>query len=172
MASHVISPFKTHLTFYSTTPTPAATSARPQITLLSGLRRSLALGLNFPLAVLSTIGLRLLYGNPWRLYLQPVDIQDVKAKRTMLEDVPMSKNAAASEEIIRATRASGKGLADVMHVRGLCALASDINTMIMGAKELEACKRGELLWLIEERHKFRDGPEGQVLPFSRGGPIS
>lgn len=168
-------PFQVHLTFFSTTPTAlAATNARPHITLLSGLRRSLAIGLNFPAAVLVTISLRLLYGSPWNLFLRPVDVRAVKTRRTMLEDVHVRffADVVTQGSLLRDIRASGKGVADTLHVLGLWRVAADANNGILKLSDTEACRKGELLWQVEERRKLRDGMHGEVLPFLRGGPIS
>lgn len=91
----------------------------------------------------------------------------------MLEDVPIQAGSSGvtREDMMGATRAAGKGLADRVHVRGLWAVCADVNG-ILGAKELEACKKGELMWHVAERRKVRDGGHGEVLPFMRGGPFS
>ena len=167
-------PFHTHLTFFSTTPTPSAlTSSHPRITLLSGLKASLRLGLNFPVAVLTTLALRFTYGSALNLYLRPVDVRSVRTKRTMLEDmrVKTGVNGSTRHDVLDAARKERKDWGDQLHVLGLWGIAAD-GKGLLGARELEASRKGELMWLVEEKRRVR-GRDGEgVLPFSRGGPLS
>ena len=165
-------PFQVHITFYSTTPTPeAAKTGRPHITVLSGLRRSLALGRNFPGALLSAVVLRLLYGSPWNLYLRPVDVQALRQRRTMLEDVTLPSENLTRDELTRALFQADKGVLDRVHALHLWSIGADVDSGTLSADDVGACRRGELLWRLEEKRRYSDGPKGEVLPFRRGGPI-
>jgi hypothetical protein len=173
-------PFQIHLTFYSTTPTPASASTLPspgpRITLLSGLRRSLALGLNFPAAVLNTLAIRLLYGSPYNLFLLPVAVRAVRARRTMLEDVPVPPADGGLRGLVHALLVARKGAADIVHVCTLWLFgaavprrAAHYDGTALDWPALDACRKGTFFWDVERRRRYRDA--GDVLPFWRGGPI-
>lgn len=179
------SPFQTHLIFFSTTPRLPAQN--PVITLTSGFRRSLALGLNFPLAILTTLTLRLAYGSPLSLYLRPVSIRHVTSKRTMLENVKMhytrlnsspsnqGRTGVGQHEVLSCVQMAGLGLADQIHIFGIWAVAAACRgewENVMSKSHVEMCRSGTLMWDVERRRKFRDGDEGEVLPLRRGGPYS
>jgi hypothetical protein len=159
-------PFQIHLTFYSTTPTPAAASTLPspgpRITLLSGLRRSLALGLNFPAAVLNTLAIRLLYGSPYNLFLLPVAVRAVRARRTMLEDVPVPPADGGLRGLVHALLVARKGAAVPRR-------AAHYDGTALDWPALDACRKGTFFWDVERRRTYPDA--GDVLPFWRGGPI-
>ena len=167
-------PFQTHLTFFSTTPTAsAASTGRPIITLRSGLHQALRLGLNFPAAVLATLGLRFAYGSPFNLYMRPVDVRAVHSRQSMLEDVSIESGASGvtRQELMKAARRARKDMFDQLHVLGLWTLGARVDGLL-GPRDVQASRDGTLLWAVQERRQLRDGPHGEVLPLLRGGPIS
>lgn len=183
--SQPLTPFQIHLTYFSTTPTPNPSAEFPRITLLSGLRRSLALGLDFPVALLTTVSLRLLYGSPWTLYLRPVSIRHVTIHRTMLEDVNVQyaslspgtgpSTGVGRHELMSSVRMAGLGLVDQVHAWGLHAVSAGVGGNrdgILTKNDVEMARQGRLMWDVERRRRYRSGAKGEVLPLSRGGPIS
>ena len=90
----------------------------------------------------------------------------------MLEDVDVDAGTkgASRKQLLHAVRS--KGIFDRLHVLGLWALAADVNSGTFSTAELEASRSGELLWMVEERRRHRDGAHGEILPLWRGGPVS
>ncbi|KAI9727622.1 MAG: hypothetical protein M1828_005850 [Chrysothrix sp. TS-e1954] len=165
-------PFATHLSFFA-----SRSSQTLPLTLLSSLRASLALGLNFPLALALAISLRLLYGSPFTLYLASPTIASLprSSYRTQLEHVdtstlPQSRhdNGLDFGETMRHTK--GLSLTERTHVAMFWNLAADTRSNMVSMADLKAFQKGTVVWDIAKRRSSRDN--GQVLPFWRGGPFS
>lgn len=157
-AKSLSTPFKTHLSFFSHPPTGL-------ITLPSALRASLALGLNFPVSCLLSVGLPLLYGNTGFLSSQ-VNIEGVKVERPQLQSLgdPMGRAYSKGELLEQVKRDSW---VDWGHVLMFWNLSADERGMV-SADDVRGFQKGTVCYALAERRKSRD----DVVPFSRGGPFS
>lgn len=151
------SAFKRHLSYFDR-------DGNGIVTFGESLRASLALGLDFPVALISSIGLPLLYGNAGLLYSN-INVQHVKTERTMLEDVKLRQASYSRADLLQL--ASGSGWIDWFHVLSLWGLAAD-NSGRVSSDDVSLFQRGQLLPELERRRRDRSN----VLPLLRGGPIS
>lgn len=163
------SPFHRHLKHF-------ARATSNQITILSSLRAALALGLDFPVACILSIGLRVTYGSfP---FTSPIDIPSVppSSLRTQLEDAPVDKQQYSCADLVNLYRhsptSSQRGpirrAIDTGHVVSFWAMAADTKTHMVNAETLKKFQKGTWAEEIVERRRQRN----DVLPFWRGGPIS
>jgi hypothetical protein len=151
-----------------------------KITLLSSLRASLALGLDFPVALTLSIGLRLLYA-PFP-YLSPVDIPSVPQSywRTQLEDVKLTADTYTRADLLHLYQSSLKynrsdplsRSIDTMHVMSFWAMTADVSTGLVKRADVERFQEGDWERDVVKRRRTRRQGEGDVLPLWRGGPIS
>lgn len=164
------SPFLTHLSFFAVRSSGVQT--RPNIvTIGSSLKSSLAIGLDFPVACLLAIGLRLLYGNPSSLYLSAVNIDNIPQSklRYQLEDVNLDQKPNENFTLSEVSSwAKTKSLVNQAHIANLWTFAADTKTGLVSKRDIQAFQKGTWLWDLEKRRKSRQ----DVLPLWRGGPIS
>jgi hypothetical protein len=143
---------------------------------MSSLRAALALGLDFPVACILSIGLRVMYGAfP---YISPIDIPSIRSDstRTQLEDVPVVQTYFTRSELVDLYRGSSIGkqrglirrAIDMGHVISFWAMAADSKTHLVDANTLERFQRGTWADEVVQRRCRRV----DVLPLWRGGPIS
>jgi len=151
-----------------------------KITLLSSLRASLALGLDFPVALTLSIGLRILY-SPFP-YLSPVDIPSIPQSswRTQLEDAKLTSDTYTRADLLDLYHASPKynrsdpltRSIDTMHVISFWAMTADVDSGLVKRADVERFQQGEWEGEVVKRRRSRRRGEGDVLPLWRGGPIS
>lgn len=144
------------------------------MTLLSSLCASLRLGLNFPLSLALSLGLRLLYAaNP----LRPVDVHTLPARlqRTQLVQVPVARPAYSRRELFGMCAAhpdaqrSGS-LSDILdraHILSFWSMAARRDDLQVAAADLRRFQTGT--WEEDVAHRRRD--RNDVLPFWRGDPL-
>lgn len=154
------------------------------ITPYESLRGFLSLGLDFPVALISSIGLPLVYGNTGFLS-HKIDITKIPRHKqpTQLENVvvPTGKKEFTRTEVLgllhEEHQRSGEGLGmrkkwfDRSHVLGVWiigALTQGERKGKVDGKVLKAFMRGEFFEIVRERRRERS----DVLPLWRGGPIS
>ena len=134
------------------------------------MRANLSLGLDFPAALVGSIGIHCYYGNTRPFFFGPfrgIDIVRVKDERNMLEGIESS--ASSPSAIDRKTMIASSGattLLDRLHVWGLWALAANEQGKI-AMDDVRKYQEGTMLYDLEKRRKGRS----DVLPLSRGGPI-
>ena len=151
-----------------------------KITLLSSLRASLALGLDFPVALTLSIGLRILYA-PFP-YLSPVDIPSIPQSswRTQLEDAKLTVDTYTRADLLHLYHSSAKynrsdpltRSVDTMHVISFWAMTADVGSGLVSRRDVERFQAGEWEGEVVRRRRSRRRGEGDVLPLWRGGPIS
>jgi len=162
-------PFRRHLQQF-------AARDSSQITLLSSLRAALALGLDFPVACILAIGLRVAYGSfP---FVKPVDIRSVPSAslRTQLEDVKVEKSHYTRSDLVKlynqspTSQNSGpiKRAIDASHVISFWAMTASTKTHLVDADSLKRFQTGAWADDVMERRRRRS----DILPLWRGGPIS
>lgn len=152
--------FKRHLSFFDR-------NNDGLITLGESLRGNLALGLNFPVSVLFTIGQQLLYANTGFLGRTTIEIQHVKKERKLLEGVQVEpRKSHTRAELWDAVRE--RGWSEKANLIGLWVLAADAKTGLLKGEDVRLYQKGELLPVLQKRRSTRE----DVLPFWRGGPIS
>ena len=160
-------PFKRHLSFYDL-------DHNGVIYLSESLRANLSLGLDFPVALISAIGLQMYYGNTRPAFFGPLNGIDIsritsEQERTMLENVDFTFRTVGSgfdrRNLVEGSRAVS--MIDKMHVTGIWALAANKDGMV-SVQDVRSCQNGSILWEIQRRRRDR----ADVLPLSRGGPIS
>lgn len=177
--SSTLSPFQTHLSFFASARSPTV------ITLASALKSSLKLGLNFPVSLFLAVALRILYAE-FPYYWRPVDIERIPRNkwRTQLQgttiDADSHPQGFTITELLQITNrrenSGAKGLAkkliDQGHVVGFWAMAADVHTRRVSLEDLKRFQTGTWNDAVAARRRFRDGKEADVLPFTRGGPLS
>ncbi|KAK1921074.1 hypothetical protein DB88DRAFT_122767 [Papiliotrema laurentii] len=148
-----------------------------QITLLSSIKASLALGLDFPVACALSIGMRVLYA-PFP-YLSPINISSITPgqSRSQLEHAPDNQQYYSRADLVRSYWQSPREVGmvhtilDLMHVVSFWAIAADVRTGLVDADTLRAFQQGEWQQGVVRRRKSRRRDVGEVLPLWRGGPI-
>jgi hypothetical protein len=161
------SAFKRHLSFYDL-------DRNGVIYLSESLRANLSLGLDFPIALISAIGLQIYYGNTRPFIFGPLNGIDISRishvqERTMLENMDFTYRVVGSG-FDRQALVEGSGaqsLIDKLHVTGLWALAANADGLV-SMRDVRRCQDGSILWEIQKRRMDRS----DVLPLYRGGPIS
>ncbi|CAA9957850.1 hypothetical protein PTMSG1_01429 [Pyrenophora teres f. maculata] len=174
MSQTTFSAFQRHLLFFSTP------SARPRLTLTSALRASVKIGLDFPVAALLSLSLRILYA-PYPFFWAPIYIDEIPTSlhRTQLASatLPKAKPHYTCSELLALLHqseqggAAGKGwvkhMIDQGHVVGFWTMAADAGTHVVGSEDVERFQQGEWERAVVERRRGRS----DVLPWWRGGPI-
>jgi hypothetical protein len=160
--------FQKHLFFFSTPTNP------PRLTFLSALRAACALGLDFPVSVVLSLSLRLMYA-PFP-YLSSIDVNKIPQTlhRTQLSHATLSKSKTqytCSELLQLLDTEPQKGFLkhkiDQGHIVGFWAMAADARTHTVSKDDVERFQQGEWEEAVTKRRRSRD----DVLPFWRGGPI-
>ncbi|KAH7087517.1 hypothetical protein FB567DRAFT_525160 [Paraphoma chrysanthemicola] len=168
MSRQTFTAFQRHLRFFSTPTTP------PRLTILSSLRASLSLGLDFPVALLLSISLRLLY-TPYPRVFSPINIERIPRPwhRTQLEHAKIShQNYTCSELLALLHRSDGskfgwiKHKLDQGHVVGFWAMAADAKSHKVRSEDVQRFQAGEWEADVAKRRQGRD----DVVPLWRGGP--
>ncbi|KAI9639082.1 uncharacterized protein MKK02DRAFT_39359 [Dioszegia hungarica] len=160
--------FQRHLQYFSSSTTSQ------QITILSALRAGLQLGLDFPVALFLSIGIRVLYG---RTLISPVVISSIPphSHRTQLDTVPLDekKRSYSARDILalyaqdpKADRGLITSVLDRAHILSFWAIAARPDHMV-DAADLKRFRQGGWETDVVERRRGR----GDVLPLWRGGPI-
>jgi Caleosin related protein len=157
-------PFKRHLAFFDR-------NNDGFIYLGESIRGCLSLGLNLPISLGMAMGMQLVYGNVGSPLLGPlrgIEIRSVRNERYMLQRLTVvdeHKGTLTRDQLLDTTRK--RKLIDRAHVLGVWALAANQDGQL-SSHDLKLCQQGLLLPEIEKRREDRT----DVLPFSRGGPIS
>jgi hypothetical protein len=168
MSRQTFTAFQRHLLFFSTPTNP------PRLTFLSALRAACALGLDFPVSVVLSLSLRLMYA-PFP-FLSPIDVDKIPQPmhRTQLSHatLPKSKTEYTCSELLRLLDSEPqkgflKHKIDQGHVVGFWTMAADARTHKVSRDDVERFQQGEWEEAVTERRRSRD----DVLPFWRGGPI-
>ena len=150
------------------------------ITLLSSIKASLSLGLDFPVACGLSIGLKLLYSSfP---FTRPVDIPSIPNTqfRCQLEDISGEKTLYTRADLInlyystRSYKTNGivQRLIEYLHIHSFWMIAADAETHLVDSDTLKAFQQGEWQQRVVKRRRHRTEGKGEVLPLWRGGPIS
>lgn len=174
MSQNAYTAFQRHLIFFSTQTNP------PRLTFLSGLRASIALGLNFPVSVLLSLSVRLLYARfP---YITSPSIKEIPQSqhRSQLSSakIPDSKSEYTCSELLSLLQADHglhaeqrKGFLErrinEIHITSLWAIAANTRTHTVSREDVERFQQGEWEEAVAKRRRERE----DVLPFWRGGPI-
>ncbi|KAH7074558.1 hypothetical protein BKA63DRAFT_513252 [Paraphoma chrysanthemicola] len=160
--------FQRHLTFFSTSTTP------PRLTILSSLRASLSLGLDFPVALLLSISLRLLY-TPYPRVFSAINIERIPRfwHRTQLEHAKIPQQTYTCSELLALLKRNDeskfgwlKHKLDQGHVVGFWAMAADAKNHRVRSEDVQRFQSGEWEADVAKRRKGR----GDVVPLWRGGP--
>lgn len=154
------------------------------ITPYESLRGFLSLGFDFPVALVSSIALPVVYGNSGFLW-RNIDVLKIPRGRhpTQLENVkvPVGKEGFTRGGVVKLVegeyKRSGlevgrvKRLFDRVHLLGVWVIGAKTEGVGKGSvdrKTLEAFMKGEFFEIVRERRRNR----GDILPLWRGGPIS
>ena len=157
-------PFKRHLAFFDR-------NNDGFIYLGESIRGCLSLGLNFPASLAMAMGMQVMYGNvgsPLYGPLRGIEIRNVRNERYMLQRLTVvddHKGTLTRGQLLDTTRK--RKFIDQAHVYGIWALAANQDGQL-SSHDLKLCREGLLLPEIEKRRR----DQSDVLPFSRGGPIS
>lgn len=173
MSRSTYSAFQKHLVFFSTPTTP------PRLTFGSALRAGVSLGLDFPVAVLLSFSLRLLYA-PFPYLWSPIIVDNIPASshRTQLENATLRKETSGytCSELLSLLQQSEAGKhdkgwlshkIDQGHIVGFWTMAANTRTHTVSKEDVERFQQGN--WedaVVERRRGLHD-----VLPLWRGGPI-
>lgn len=172
MSRNIYSAFQKHLLFFSTPTTP------PRLTFGSALRAGVSLGLDFPVACILSLSLRILYA-PYPYVWSPIVVDKIptSSHRTQLTSarLPKSKADYSCSELVSLLNQSENGehkgwLAhkiDQGHVVGFWTMAADTQTHTVSKEDVERFQQGNWEDAVVERRRGRD----DVLPLWRGGPI-
>ncbi|KAH7390520.1 hypothetical protein BKA66DRAFT_459111 [Pyrenochaeta sp. MPI-SDFR-AT-0127] len=169
MSKSTYTAFQRHLLFFSTPTSP------PRLTFLSALRASIALGLDFPIAVVLSLSLRLLYA-PVPYYWSSIDVNKIpqSAHRSQLSTatLPKDKSEYTCSELLQLLGANtGNGFVknkiDQGHIIGFWTMAAETRTNTVSRADVERFQQGEWEEHVVERRRARQ----DVLPLWRGGPI-
>lgn len=159
--------FQKHLVFFSTPMNP------PRLTFVSALKAACALGLDFPISVLLSLGLKLLY-TPFSL--TGINITDMppSSHRSQLSSVtlPTAKKEFTCSELLRLLdqeRNPGfvKHKIDQGHIASFWCMAANTRTHTVSRDDVERFQQGEWEAVVAERRRNSD----EILPLWRGGPI-
>ncbi len=157
-------PFKRHLAFFDR-------NNDGFIYLADSIRGWLSLGLNFPISLSMAMGMQVVYGNvgsPLYGPLRAIEIRNVRNERYMLQRLIVAddqKGTLTRSQLLATTKK--RPFIDQAHVFGVWAIAANREGQL-SSHDLKLCQKGLLLPEIERRRRDRS----DVLPFSRGGPIS
>jgi hypothetical protein len=160
--------FQKHLLFFSTPTNP------PRLTFISALKAACALGLDFPVSVVLSLGLKLLYA-PFP-YISAININEIpqSAHRSQLSNVtlPTAKKEFTCSELLRLLdqeHSPGflKHKIDQGHIIGFWSMAANTRTHTVSRDVVEHFQQGEWEKEVMERRCNSD----EILPFWRGGPI-
>lgn len=167
MSRSTYTAFQRHLLFFSTPTTP------PRLTLPSGLKAAVSLGLDFPVAVMLSLSLRLMYA-PFPNIFSTINIEQIPrhAHRTQLSDAKLSQRDYSCNELLSLLKDEpGKGFIkhkiDQGHIVGLYAMAANSRTNRVSREDIERFQHGEWEEAVMKRRRGR----GDVVPLWRGGPI-
>jgi len=167
MSRSTYTAFQRHLLFFSTPTTP------PKLTFLSGLRAAVSLGLDFPVAVVLSVSLRLMYA-PYPYIFSTINIESIphSLHRTQLSDAKLPKQDYTCSELLallkfEPRRGFIKHKIDQGHVVGFWTMAASARTHKVSIEDVERFQQGEWENAVVNRRRGRD----DVLPLWRGGPI-
>jgi hypothetical protein len=167
MSRHAFTAFQKHLIFFATPTNP------PNLTFLSGLRAACSLGLDFPVSVLLSLSLRILYA-PFPKFLSTINIEKIpqSSHRSQLSGAKLSKSEYTCPELLRLLKSEpSKGLwkhtVDQGHIVSFWAMAANTNTHTVSRGDVERFQQGEWEEAVYNRRRDRKN----VLPLWRGGPI-
>ncbi|KAF1851113.1 uncharacterized protein K460DRAFT_391458 [Cucurbitaria berberidis CBS 394.84] len=162
--------FQRHLLFFSTPTTP------PRLTFLSALRAAVSLGLDFPVAVVLSFSLRLLYA-PLPYIWSPIIVDKIphSAHRTQLTSASLSKDKSeyTCSELLQLLGSSEAGhglvkrLIDQGHIVGFWTMTANARTHTVSREDVRRFQQGEWEVPVATRRQGRD----DVIPLWRGGPI-
>jgi hypothetical protein len=159
--------FQRHLLYFSTPTNP------PKLTFLSGLRAAVSLGLDFPVAVILSLSLRLMYA-PFPYLTSTINVEQIPRSlhRAQLSDAKLSKSEFTCSELLSLLKNEpGKGFIkhkiDQGHIVGFWTMAADTRTHKVSRDDVERFQQGEWEEAVMRRRRGRD----DVLPVWRGGPI-
>ncbi|EAT77238.1 hypothetical protein HBI56_180050 [Parastagonospora nodorum] len=167
MSRSTYTAFQRHLLFFSTPTQP------PRLTFLSGLRAGVSLGLDFPVAVILSLSLKLMYAH-FPYLLSTINIEKIPrtSHRTQLSDAKLSKQEYTCSELLALLGpGTGNGFIkhkiDQGHVVGFWTMAANARTHKVSREDVERFQQGEWEDAVVKRRRGRD----DVLPLWRGGPI-
>jgi hypothetical protein len=167
MSRNTYTAFQRHLLFFSTPTSP------PRLTVLSGMRAAASLGLDFPVAVLLGVSLRILYA-PFPYVFSPINIERIPPSehRAQLSDAKLEKDEYTCSDLLKILpRDAGKGFLkhtiDQGHIVSFWAMAANTKTHTVGRDDVERFQRGDWAENVARRRRGRE----DVLPLWRGGPI-
>jgi hypothetical protein len=160
--------FQRHLLFFSTPTKP------PRLTFLSGLRAGVSIGLDFPVAVILSLSLRLMYA-PFPYLLSTINIEEIPRPmhRAQLSGAKLSKQEYTCSELLallgspEPEKGFIKHKIDQGHIIGFWTMAASARTHKVSRDDVERFQQGEWEEAIAKRRRGRD----DVLPLWRGGPI-
>jgi hypothetical protein len=153
--------------FFSTPTQP------PRLTFLSGLRAAVSLGLDFPVALVLSLSLRLMYV-PYPYVLSPINIEQIPQTlhRTQISNAKISQPEYTCSELLALLGSdSSKGFIkhkiDQGHIVGFWTMAANARTHRVSREDVKRFQQGEWEEAVAKRRRGRD----DVLPLWRGGPI-
>lgn len=166
-----LTPFQRHLQFFGLPQPPH------RITILSSLRASFRSGLDFPVALILSLGLRVLYGTHLS---SPIDIAAIPRHlhRTQLEqgsasaDEDRKRSYSLSDllDLYASDPSSQRGLftslLDRAHILSFWSISARKDLRV-DASDFKRFKEGTWEQAVVERRRGR----ADVSPFWRGGPI-
>lgn len=173
MSRSTYTAFQRHLIYFSTPTSP------PRLTFGSALRAGVSIGLDFPVAVLLSLSLRLMYA-PVPFLWSPIVVDNIptSAHRTQLSSATLPKGKAeyTCTELLSLLDSSpgeneGKGWLkhkiDQGHVIGFWTMAANARTHAVSSDDVARFQHGEWEKPVAQRRRGTD----DVLPLWRGGPI-
>lgn len=159
--------FQRHLLFFSTPTKP------PRLTVLSGIRAALSLGLDFPVALLFSLSLRLMY-SPFPNVWSTINVETIPRSihRTQLDTVELSKSDYTCSDLLGLLDTGPrkgflKHKIDQGHVIGFWAMAANTKTHTVARSDVKRFQQGEWEESVARRRRERN----DVVPLWRGGPI-
>lgn len=169
-ATITLTPFQRHLKHF------ALESDPNRITFLSAIRGSFRLGLDFPVALILSIGLRILYSES---IFSAVDIPSIPRhlQRTQLDSPSLSSSFNDRQKSYSLTDLLGlyrpsphigfiSSILDKAHILSFWSISAQKDLGVT-ASDLKRFKEGGWEADVVKRRKGRE----DVLPFWRGGPI-
>jgi hypothetical protein len=137
------------------------------------MRAAASLGLDFPVAVLLGVSLRILYA-PFPYIFSPINIERLPPSehRAQLSHAKLEKQEYTCSELLELLpRDPGKGFLkhtiDQGHIVSFWAMAADTKTHTVGRDDVQRFQRGDWAGDVARRRRGRE----DVLPLWRGGPI-
>jgi hypothetical protein len=169
-----MTPFQKHLLYYS-----PSTSAPHRLTFLKSLRSSIHLGLDFPAALVLALTIRFAYASPFNLFSTPTIESIPTWKQRSHPTTPLPPTSLISQSQLfemydtsLPRRNILNRILDKAHIWSFWAQAADVKTGQLSRGDVEAFKEGKWQDDVLERRKSRVEGKGEVLPFTRMGPIS